>query len=254
MALYKTDAIVLGHRNLGEADKILTLFSPDRGKIHAVARGVRKPRNPILAGSQLFTYSSFLIVEGKNLDNISQCEIKESFYRIRQNLESMAYGLYFAELLRASTPIEDKNRELFRFFLKTMYLLQEWENKELLCRIYEVKLMAIQGFAPEVFSCVSCGKKPSGAVYFSPSMGGILCHDCHNKDEKAASITLDTLNALQQMLMLTYEKLKNMDISIFTREQLSNILSLFISHQIDRKLKTIQFIKDIKQLNVKNSI
>lgn len=116
MALYRTDAIVLGHRNLGEADKILTIFSPEKGKIHAVARGVRRPRNPILAGSQLFTYSNFLIMEGRNLDNISQCEIKESFYKIRQNLEYMAYGLYFAELLRVSTPMEDKNRELFRFF------------------------------------------------------------------------------------------------------------------------------------------
>lgn len=116
MALYRTDAIVLGYRNLGEADKILTLFSPDKGKIHAVARGVRRPRNSLLAGSQLFSYCNFFIMEGRSLDNISQCEIKESFYKIRQNLEPMAYGLYFAELLRASTPMEDKNRELFRFF------------------------------------------------------------------------------------------------------------------------------------------
>jgi len=253
MALYKTDAIVLGYRNLGEADKILTLFSPDRGKIHAVARGVRRPRNHILAGTQLFTYSTFLIVEGRNLDNISQCEIKESFYKIRQNLESMAYGLYFAELLRASTPVEDKNRELFQFFLKTMYLLQEWENKELLRWIYELKLMAIQGFAPEVFSCVNCGQRSSSAIYFSPSMGGILCFDCNNKDKNAVSITFETLHTLQQMLMLTYEKLKSIEINKHTKEQLDNILSLFISHQIDRKLKTVQFIKDIKMLNIKNS-
>jgi len=254
MALYKTDAIVLGYRNLGEADKILTLFSPDRGKIHAVARGVRRPRNPILAGSQLFAYSTFLILEGRNLDNISQCEIKESFYKIRQNLDSMAYGLYFAELLRASTPVEDKNRELFRFFLKTLYLLQEWEDKEALCRIYEAKLMAIQGFAPEVFSCVNCGKRPSGAVHFSPSLGGILCLDCHSKDAKAVGISWDTLKALQNILMLTYEKLKDVDMNISTKEQLNHILSLFISHQIDRKLKTLQFIKDIKKLNKKSNL
>lgn len=254
MALYKTDAIVLGHKNLGEADKILTLFSPDRGKIHAVARGVRRPRNPLLAGSQLFSYSKFLIVEGRNLDSISQCEIKESFYKIRQNLENMAYGLYFAELLRASTPMEDKNRELFRFFLKTMYLLQEWENTETLCRIYEIKLMAIQGFAPEVFSCVSCGQRVLNKIYFSPSMGGILCFNCHKKDETAVNITPDTLSTLQKMLILTYEDLKSIVMNKYTREQLRNILSLFISHQIDRKLKTIQFIKDINKLNFKNSI
>ncbi|HHY42630.1 MAG TPA: DNA repair protein RecO [Thermoanaerobacterales bacterium] len=252
MALYKTDAIVLGHRNLGEADKILTLFSPDRGKIHAVARGVRRPRNPILAGSQLFSYSKFLIVEGRNLDSISQCEIKESFYKIRQNLESMAYGLYFAELLRASTPVEDKNRELFRFFLKTMYLLQEMEDKEILSRIYEIKLMAIQGFAPEVFVCVNCGRKVSDKISFSPAMGGILCHDC--KKQGAVSITPDTLSVLQKMLTMTYEELKDITLNKYTREQLSEILSLFISHQIDRKLKTVEFIKDVKKLNIKSGL
>ena len=165
----------------------------------------------------------------------------------------MAYGLYFAELLRASTPMEDKNRELFRF-LKTMYLLQDSEDKEILSRIYEIKLMAIQGFTPEVFSCVNCGGKSSSRVYFSPSMGGILCYNCNNKDKRAVSITPDTISTLQKMLMMTYEELKSIDVNKYTREQLSEVLSLFISHHIDRKLKTVQFIKDIKKLNIKSGI
>jgi len=253
MALYRTDAIVLGYRNLGEADKILTLFSPDKGKIHAVARGVRRPRNPILAGSQLFSYSNFLILEGRNLDTISQCEIKESFYKIRQNLESMAYGLYFAELLRVSTPLEDKNQELFRFFLKTMYLLQKWENIEILSRIYEVKLMAIQGFAPELFQCVGCGRKSFDKIYFSTAMGGILCQNCHGKDRKAINITSDTLNVLRKMLMGTYEELEGLRVKKYVREQLKDVLDLFILHHVDHKLKTAEFIKDVNRLNVGDS-
>jgi DNA repair protein RecO (recombination protein O) len=254
MALYRTDAIVLGYRNLGEADKILTLFSPEKGKIHAVARGVRRPRNPILAGSQLFTYSNFLIMEGRNLDNISQCEIKESFYKIRQNLEYMAYGLYFAELLRVSTPMEDKNQELFRFFLKTMYLLQKWENTELLGRIYEIKLMAIQGFAPEIFRCVGCGEKVFDKINFSTLMGGILCFNCREGDRKSINIAPETLNALRKMLMMTYEELEGLQVKEHTKEQLKSILNLFICHHIDRKLKTVQFIKDINSLKTGNSM
>ena len=248
MALYRTDAIVLGHRNLGEADKILTLFSPEKGKIHAVARGVRRPRNPILAGSQLFTYSNFLIMEGKSLDNISQCEIKESFYRIRQDLKSMAYGLYFAELLRASTPMEDKNGELFRFFLKTMYLIQKWSNKELLGRIYEIKLMAIQGFTPEVFYCIGCGERVFDKIKFSVSKGGVFCNNCYKEDINSININSETLKMLQNMLRMTYEELENINVKSYTENQLKNILHLFICHHIDRKLKTTQFIKDINNL------
>lgn len=249
MALYRTDAVVLGHRNLGEADKVLTLFSPDRGKIHVVARGVRRPRSSILAGTQLFCYSNFLILENKSLDSISQCEIKESFFRIRQSLETIAYGLYFAELLRASTPLEDKNKQLFDFFLKTMYLLQESENPEVLSRIYEIKLLALNGFKPELLRCVNCGKKNFDTIYFSPSMGGILCKDCIEKDRKAINITTETLNVMRKMLTKTYEDLSTIEVKEYTKRQLQEILELFIEYHIDKKIKTTQFIKDVKNFH-----
>lgn len=248
MGLYRTEAIVLGYRHLGEADKILTLFSPGKGKIHAVARGVRRPRSPLLGGTQLFSYSNFLILEGRNLDNISQCEIKESFYKIRGNLETMAYGLYFAELLRVSTPMEERNQELFRFFLKTMYFLQEWQDLEVLKYIYEIKLMAIQGFAPEIQKCVNCGEKPLDIIYFSPSLGGILCNNCRQRDNRALSLTPNALLTLKKLLYGTYEKLIDLKVKPGLKKQLSNTLSPFISHNVDRKLKTLQFIKDVKQI------
>jgi DNA repair protein RecO (recombination protein O) len=248
MGLYRTEAIVLGYRDLGEADKILTLLSPQRGKIHAVARGVRRPRNRLVGGTQLFSYSSFLLMEGRNLDIVSQCEIKESFYRIRGNLDLMAYGLYFAELLRASTPLEDKNQELFRFFLKTLYVMQEWEDLELFSRIFEIKLMAIQGFAPEIHRCVSCGGAPSGVVRFSPQLGGILCRKCLKKDEKALFLAPAALDAMKKMLKETYESLITSNVEEDVKKQLKSAMRPFVLHHLDRKLKTIQFIDDINNL------
>jgi len=247
MSLYRTDAIVLGHRQLGEADKILTLFSPNKGKIHAVARGVRRPRSSLLGGTQLFCYSSFLLMKGRNLDSVSQCEIKESFYKIRGSLEPMAYGLYFAELLRVSTPMEDKNQELFRFFLKTMYCLQEWQDLELLKIIYEIKLMAIQGFSPEISHCVNCGSNPSAKMYLSPAMGGVLCPNCKGKDIKSIGITSEAIFTLKTLLFGIYEDLIELNVAANIKRQLSNILAPFISYHIDRKLKTLQFIRDVKQ-------
>jgi len=245
MGLYKTEAIVLGHRNIGEADRILTLFSPIKGKIHTVARGVRRPRNHLLGGTQLFTYSDFLIMEGKSLDSVSQCEIKESFHRIRTNLEHMAYGLYFAELLRASTPEEDKSRELFSFFLKTMYFLQEWSDMELLSRIFEIKLMAIQGFAPEVFRCVSCGEELSGQVKFSPALGGVLCSQCLKFDVKAVDISRSAVAAFRSFIKMPYRELIGLILPEDVKKQLKNASQSFILHHLDRKLKTLDFIDDI---------
>lgn len=248
MGLYSTEAIVIGYRELGEADKILTLFSPEKGKMHAVARGVRRPRNHLLGGTQLFSYSYFLLMPGRNLDTVSQCEIKESFHKVRDHLDKLAYGLYFAELLRASTPMEDKNRELFNFFLKTLYCLEKWDDMGKLSRIYELKLMAIQGFTPEMFNCANCGSHLSGNVKFSPKIGGVLCSRCMALDLKSIELFPEALTVLRKMLKGTYEQLESLELKNNVGEKLKEIMHSFILYHMDRKLKTVQFLRDIENL------
>ncbi len=251
MGLYKTYGIVLGHRDLGEADKILTIFSPNHGKLHAVAKGVRRPRNRLIGGTQLFSFSDFLIMKGRNLDVISQCELKESFHEIRSNLERMAYGSFFAEMIRATTPIEEKNSELFRFFLKTLYVLTNWTCYETLSRIFEIKLMAIQGFTPQISQCAACGSKLTDEMKFSPALGGVICKKCFDKDREAVIIDKNTLYTMHIMLKKTYEALANLNISCKINTQLKKSLHLFIQNQLDYKFKTLKFIEDINKLKVK---
>jgi len=249
MGLYTTEAIVLGYRELGEADKILTLFSPEKGKMHAVARGVRRPRNHLLGGTQLFSYTSFLLMTGKNLDIICQCEIKKSFYKLRSDLDKLAFGLYFAELLRASTPMEDKNRELFNFFLKTLNCLELWQDMDKLSRIYELKLMAIQGFTPELYSCTNCGEPISGRIKFSPKLGGTLCGQCSDKDHEALELISESLQALRKILKGTYEQLEKVDLQPNVSQNVKEVLQAFILYHMNHKLKTVKFIQDIKSLD-----
>ncbi len=249
MGLYRTEAVVLGHRKLGEADKILTLFSPEKGKIHAVARGVCRPRNHLIGGTQLFCYSTFLLMSGKSLDYVGQCEVRESFHRIRGDLDCMAYGLYFAELLRLSTPVEQKNKQLFNFFLKTLYFLQEWDDLEFLSRIYEIKLMCIQGFAPQLSDCAGCGEKVEYNVRFSPALGGIICPKCYGKDNNSVKISVDTLMMMNRIMHYTYENLKNLDVDKVILVQLKESLRLFIEYHLNQKPKTVMFLNDVERLN-----
>ena len=109
MALYRTEAVVLRTRNLGEADKILTLFSDKRGKIRAVARGSRRPRNHLMGVSQPFTYGSFLIFKGKNLDSVSQGSIIDAQVYLREDLLKMAHASYI-ELVDRLTEEYDPNQ------------------------------------------------------------------------------------------------------------------------------------------------
>ncbi|MFO7152214.1 MAG: DNA repair protein RecO [Bacillota bacterium] len=248
MGLYTTEAVVVGYRDLGEADRILTLFSPEKGKIHAVARGVRRPRSPLMAGTQLFSYSKFLLVEGKNLDSVSQCELKESFFKIREDLDRMAYGAYFAELLRLSTRECDKSEEVFRFFLKTLFLLEVWEDLPLMARAFELKLMALLGFAPQVFCCVNCGEKRMENAWFGSLSGGILCEKCKDRDEKAIKISKETLAVMRHILKKRYEELAKLQVNSQIKGELKKVNLDFVLHQLERKPRTLRFLEDISLL------
>ncbi|SHM05983.1 DNA replication and repair protein RecO [Caldanaerovirga acetigignens] len=248
MGVYTTEAIVVGYRDFREADRILTLFSPERGKIHAVARGVRQPRSPLMAGTQLFSYSKFLLVEGKNLDSVSQCELKESFFKIREDLDRMAYGAYFAELLRISTRECEKSEEVFRFFLKTLFLLEVWEDLKIMARTFELKLMALQGFKPQIFCCVNCGGKGLEKVWFSSILGGTLCEKCKSKDNKAIKISKEALSVMRQILKKRFEELIELKLSEDIKNELKEAILDFVLHQLERKPRTLCFLEEISML------
>ena len=157
MALYKAEAVVLRSRSLGEADKIVTLFTYERGKVEAVARGVRRPRSRLLGVTQLFTHGRFLLYERKSLDTISQGEIVRSFLPLREDLLRMAHAAYVAELLDRTTELNDGHPRLFALLLMVMEMLATGPRLALTTRYFEVQLMQELGFRPHLDDCVRCG-------------------------------------------------------------------------------------------------
>ena len=113
MGLYHCEGIVLRTRLFGEADRIVTLLTKEKGKIEAVARGVRRPRNRLVGVTQQFSYLRGLIFTGKDLDQLSQAELIKSFAPLRDDLLKMAYATWWAELLDTFLPVAEVNTEIF---------------------------------------------------------------------------------------------------------------------------------------------
>src|SRR5215468_2707066 len=103
MPAYTTTGLVLHRLNLGETDKILTLYTREHGKLSAVAKGARRAGSRLSGATELFTDSKFLLATGKTLDIVTQCEIRESFPALRNDLERLARATYFCELLDRMT-------------------------------------------------------------------------------------------------------------------------------------------------------
>ncbi len=112
--IYKTTAIVLRQRRLGEADKIITLFTPNLGKIDAVAKGVRRTRSKVAGHVEPLTYTAFMLARGRELDIITQAQSIEAFSELREDLERTSRGLYAAELVDRFTPERQENFQVFR--------------------------------------------------------------------------------------------------------------------------------------------
>lgn len=147
MAVYKADAIVIRSREYGEADRLLTLFSREQGKLEAIAKGVRKPKSTQRGGSQLFTYGDFLLYQGKSLDTISQAHPRESFSHLWDDFDRSVAASSMVELLDISTIRQQPEPRLFFLTLHFLFLLKE-VDPYLAQAAYALRLMDIQGYLP----------------------------------------------------------------------------------------------------------
>lgn len=244
MGLYKAEGVVLRTRNLGEADKIVTVFTESRGKVEAVARGVRRPRSRLLGPTQLFTYGRFLFFEGKNLDTLSQGEIVDSFRPLREDLDRMAHASYAAELVDRSTEAADRHEGLFSLLVAVLRLLAVGDQLPLVMRYFELHLLEELGYRPHLGGCLRCGAPQ--APLFSIEMGGLLCENCRGADAAATYLGEEALNALRYLQRADPGRLTVLRPSPAASAVMEQVLPAFCAARIGQPLKTIEFLLSLR--------
>ncbi len=250
MPLYKTEGIVLHQFDLGEADRIITYYTRDRGKVKAVAKGVRRARSSLAGSTQLFTYADLLIYSGKSLDRLNQTDIKESFSKLREDLFRMAYGTYVLDLVRETTFEEDSNEGIFVLLLKTLYLLVTEEDLEIIMRIFELRMMRLLGFQPVLEYCQQC-TNPIGEnnLQFHLGAGGIVCSNCSKEiSGSTVSISRGTIEIMKHFLNSNYRQLKKLKVSEYARREMEQVIEPFVHYHLDHRLKSLDFLKSIKKM------
>ncbi len=153
---YQTEAIIIKKTKLGEADRILTLYTPHLGKLQAVAKGVRRPRSKLSGHLELLTHSQVSLARGRNLDTIIGSQTINSFLPLKSDLELGAYALYATELINQFTVDHIENYPLFQLLLETMEQLCQANDNELVLRYFELHLLDRVGYRPQLQQCVSC--------------------------------------------------------------------------------------------------
>lgn len=249
--IYKAEGIILKGRNLGEADRILIIYTKELGKISTVAKGVRRNRSKLRGATQPLTHIEMVLYKGRNLDTITQCEVKEMFIAIREDLDRWAYANYIIELLAAMVPERQPHEGVFVLFLTAMHLVAALQEPELGALFFAIHFLRMLGFQPEIAVCASCRQKckEGQKTGLSGAFGGILCSDCLRLDKQAYFLQGGELAVWRQILRMDASLLTRLKLPAKLRARLGRALRYYLQYQLERRLKSAEFLQHLHTLD-----
>jgi len=246
---YNTEAVVLRKIELGEADSILTLYTPRRGKIKAVAKGVRRPKSKLGGHVELLTYSQMSLSQSKSLDIITQSQTIESFLPLRDDLWRTSRALYVAELIGQCTVEEEANYPLFELLVNTLHSLCQARDGETILRCFELHLCQYLGYRPQLYECLYCSfcLKPNDKFYFTPTGGGVLCHCCRKEEPIVHPLSTNALKIMRFLQRSDYSSADRLRVKPELSSELKWIMQGYIICLIERKVKSGEWLDRLKR-------
>jgi DNA repair protein RecO (recombination protein O) len=244
---YQTEAVVIKKIKLGEADRILTLYTSEYGKIDAVAKGVRRPKSKMAGHLELLTYSQIRLARGRNLDTIIGSQTIESFLTLKNDLWLTSYGLYAAELLYQFSASHVPNLAMFKLFLDTLKYLSEAGNSELILRYYELYIVDNSGYKPQLRECVGCRNeiKPEINAFCSRS-GGVLCPGCRFEYPDSFPISVDALKVLRLFQKSNFDIVNRLKCNLELSRELKGVLGNYIRYLLEKEVKSAAWLDDLR--------
>ncbi|MCE2415827.1 DNA repair protein RecO [Candidatus Poribacteria bacterium] len=253
MAAQKTQAIVIRTFPLQEFHKIITFYTPDFGKIKAVAYGVKSPKSRFGGRLELLNHGTLLFQhrENRELQNITDFNLIDGFDVVRSDFTRITYGCYFAELVDSIASEGIASPEIFNLLHTTNQFLVHVEDVPLLARGFEIKFLDCAGYGPELSRCVHCSSAVKSetmggfGIAFSVRYGGVLCGECKNRDGAAFTIALGSCELLKVLRKSEWNRFNRIRASSRNHQELKRLLGNFIEHHTERTLKSLRFIENV---------
>ena len=247
--VYRTEAVVLRRQDLGEADRLLTVYSLDQGKLRLIAKGVRRPRSRKAGHLEPFTRVKLLLARGRDLDIITQAEAIDTYSGFRVDLVRFGQAAYTVELLDRFTVDREENQTLYRLLVNTLERLVSGAEPAAAMLFYEIRLLDYVGYRPELFRCVGCGEeiRPQDQ-FFSAQEGGVLCPVCGPLRGDSRRISLPELKVLRHYVRNPFEVASSARIRPKVYEGVDRLLEGYLSYLLERKLFTPEFIRRILRM------
>ncbi|MBI4267012.1 MAG: DNA repair protein RecO [Chloroflexi bacterium] len=245
---YQTEAIIIKKTKLGDADRILTLYTPRLGKIQGVAKGVRRPRSKLAGHLELLTYSQVSLARGRNLDTIIGSQTVDSFLPLKSDLWLTSCALYAAELVNHFTVDDVENYPLFQLLLETLKRLGDAGSQEPALRYFELHLVDRTGYRPQLRNCVSCHHRLEPVTnYFCYGAGGVLCPKCSLSQRVVYPLSPGAQKSLQLLQDSDYPAVSRLQIDPEVATELERVMGGYLKYLLEGEVKSAAWLSELRE-------
>ncbi len=241
-----TPGLVLKETRYKEADRILTILTPELGVISAAAQSSLRLKNKLFSACGLFCYSEFVLIPGRNMYTVREASVKNVFHGISASIEGVSLAMYFSEMAATLSPTGEEAQRELRLLLNCLYMINENRTDlRVIKAVFELRTMSECGFMPQLVCCRDCGAYEGSAFYLDLQEGHLLCADCAAKAGKSCNLDRGALFALRHICLVDDKKIFAFKISVGSLAKLSIAAERYALTHLDKPLKSYDFLKTV---------
>ncbi len=237
MSIVKMKGIIIAENNMGDFDKMLTMLTPGAGKISCVAKGARRPKSSLLAGTQFLCFGEYVMFKGQEHYTINSCDTIEVFYNLRTDIEKLEYAVNITKIIQDVTNENENSYKILQLYLNTLYMLSETDkDPNFITSVFKIKLLCFLGFKPRIEECTNC-KAKDNLYYFSIKDNGVKCESCGRQDKGAIHISDSTVTSLKYIILAPAKKLFSFELKNDSLKELQLISKIYLNEKLEKEYK-----------------
>ncbi len=247
---YRCEAIVLHGLDFKEADRILTLYTREHGKVAVIAKGIRKTTSRLGYGLDHLSQVRIMLAQGRELDVVTGVELVEGHLGLSGNVEAYAYASHLAELVNRLTQDRQENRRVFEILAGALTVVSEGVDPWAVARYTEMALFAHLGFRVELYRCVSCDRELQAIPNpLSPRLGGFLCPACQQEDRAAILLSVSAQKYLRLLDRGGLEQTVRREIGDDLRRELERAMVAYARYHAEHDLSSLSVLHSLESLS-----
>lgn len=243
----QTKGLILTEQSIGESDKLVTVLTESDGIIRCFAKNAKNIKSTLCVGTQSLCYSRLSIFRGRDKYIIDQAEPLSVFYQLRLDIERLALAQYFCELLINIVPEGSEAKPYLRLALNSLYFVaNEKRPLPLIKAVFELRLLSLAGFMPNLVCCDRCKIYESKLMYFSRAEGILLCDSCYKGEENYLPLSIGALTSMRHSIYAEFEKIFSFSVTGTALQEFSNTSEQYLLYTVGRNFASLDFYNTMK--------